>query len=111
MAKTLYNPDRSTFEWAFANKPYKVPPGKSTFPDKVADHLYENTKQWGVVIYKDDSDIRHAKEVHAKKLEQHFKDVVTSFTKTNKDLLLAGVKVPEPAEVKEAKEALSNLSG
>lgn len=108
MAKTLYNPDRSTFTWSYANKPYNIKPGKNTFPDKVADHLLANTEQWGVVLYEGEESIAKAEEKHKAKLEEHYKDVLRSFAVKNKDLLQAGLNIPRPAEVKEAEDYLAN---
>ena len=111
MAKTLYNPDRSTFVWAYSNKPYKIKPGKNTFPDRVADHLLANTAQWGVVLYEDDESINTAKIIHTAKLTEHYKDILKSFAVQNKDLLAAGLNVPRSAEVQEAESFLATVDG
>ena len=109
MAKTLYNPDRSTFVWSYDNKPYKIKPGKNSFPDRVADHLLTNTSQWGVVLYEGDESIAEAEKTHKAKLTEHYKDILKSFAVRNKDLLAAGLHVPRNAEVKEAESFLATV--
>ena len=111
MAKTIFNPDRSTFTQLYNRQEYVVPPGKSTFPDKVADHLVESLKMWAVVHWVGEESEMGARVKQVSCLKQHYQRILDDYLKASKDELaeasILGLKPAIPSEVKEARDYLN----
>jgi len=113
--KVIFNPDRSTFKQLYANREYVVPPGKSKFPDKVADHLVESLKMWAVVHWVGEESEKGARIKQVDCLNRHYKEILDNYTARNKDYLASaaalGIKVTVPEEVAEARAYLNAAAG
>ena len=85
--KTIYNPDRSTFKQLYNGQEYTVPPGKSRFPDKVANHIVESLKMWAVVHWQDETSEMGARVKQVSCLKNHYQRILDDYIKANKDEL------------------------
>jgi hypothetical protein len=129
--KTIYNPDRSTFEVAHAgyrerterrakqnreagkvqDPPRRtkilVPPGKTQFPDDVADHIAAKLAVWGVRIVNDAKDEIEAAIAHTEAVKKWARAVLAKQQRDHSAEIAAGLPVADTEDVTEAKRILT----